>query len=67
VASNYTNPLSDEHAKALDRVLESITPALELAQQCTDCGWDMSEYIAELKRQQQQATLAKQRFFPMRS
>jgi hypothetical protein len=65
--AQLNSPLGDEHAKALDRVLESITPALELAQACTDCGWDMSEYVTELQRQQRQAQMAKQRFFPMRS
>lgn len=59
------NPLTAEHCKCLDKVLESIGPALELAQTCTDCGWDMSEYITELKRQQKQAQLAKAKFFPM--
>lgn len=61
------HPLTQEHCRCLDKVLESVPPALELAQACTDCGWDMSEYVAELKRQQEQATRAKQRFFPTSS
>jgi hypothetical protein len=60
-----THPLGREHCQCLDRVLQSIPAALELAKSCTDCGWDMSEYIAELQRQQQQAMKAKATFFPM--
>lgn len=66
MVNQLNHPLGVDHYNALTKVLESITPALELAAACTQCGWDMSEYTAELKRQQEQATRAKALFFPNR-
>jgi hypothetical protein len=62
--ATLNHPLGKEHCQCLDKVLQTIPGALELARACTDCGWDMSEYIAELQRQQTQAQKAKALFFP---
>lgn len=64
--SLQANPLTDDHCKCLDKVLESVPPALELARACQDCGWDTSEYIAQLEGQKKMAELAKAKFFPHR-
>ena len=60
------HPLTDEHCKCLDRVLESYTPAMDLAKACQDCGWDVSNEIDTLNAQRRMAETAKARFFPQR-
>mgnify|MGYP003336103182 CR=1 FL=1 len=58
------NPLQQEHCDALNNVLASIGPALELAQACKDCGWNVDDYIQQLKDQQVMAIKTKAKFFP---
>lgn len=60
------HPLTDEHCNCLDRVLDSVPKALELARACTDCGWDVSDQIRILEEQLRMAQKAKQTFFPNR-
>jgi len=61
------HPLTDEHCQCLDRVLETVPKALELAAACTDCGWDVSEQARVLKEQLEMARKAKAKFFPNRA
>lgn len=58
------HPLTQEHCKCLDRILESYTPAMDLAKACQDCGWDVSEFMATLDAQKLMAERAKAKFFP---
>jgi hypothetical protein len=60
-----SGPLNNTHLDAMNKVLASIPPALDLAQACQDCGWDVSEHIAQLEAQRQMATNVKAKFFPM--
>ena len=59
--------LGDEECACLDRVLARTPALIQLAQQCENCGWDVSSARAALEEQQAIATKAKATFFPNRS
>lgn len=61
------NPLGDQHYQSCQGVLARCPDAIELAQACIDCGWPADDLKAELERQQKQAVLVKQKFFPERT
>lgn len=61
------HPLTDEHCKCLNKVLESMPTAFDLAQACIDCGWDVTDLVDTLRAQKKMAETAKAKFFPERS
>lgn len=58
------NPLTDEHCRCLDQVLDSIRSTRDLVSKCKNCGMDVSRAEDELNAQEQLATRLKQQFFP---
>lgn len=63
---NLIHPLTDDHCKCLDKILESHMPAMDLAKACEECGWDMTDIINTLNSQKKMAEVAKAKFFPAR-
>lgn len=66
MSDQSNSPLTDEHCECLDRVISRSNQLLTLAQQCKDCGWDVSAPIEALQEQLQRARLTKAKFFPNR-
>lgn len=61
------NPLTDEHCKCLDNVLNNTPEYLQLADKCIECGWEFGQQFKErLLQQQEMARRAKAAFFPDR-
>jgi hypothetical protein len=58
------HPLQQCDCDALNKVLESAPRAIQLAEACKECGWDASEFEAQLKAQLEMAKKAKATFFP---
>lgn len=67
MANQQTSPLGDEECKCLDRVLERTPNLIKLAQDCENCGWDVSAAKETLQEQQDMARKAKATFFPNKS
>lgn len=64
-ADPFTQPvLTKEHCACLDRVITRTTELLQLAQQCTDCGWDVAAPVEALLEQLNLAKNTKAKFFP---
>ncbi len=61
------HPLTEEHCKCLDKVLEGAVSALELARACKDCGFDVSELESQIVAQKEMAEKLKAKFFPYKT
>lgn len=64
MAKKQASPLTQEHCDCLNRVIERTQSAIDLAQQCSDCGWDTSAVQEALQEQLDMARKAKANFFP---
>jgi hypothetical protein len=61
---DYPNPLDQGHCDCLDRIIQRTTMAMQLADDCKSCGFDVDQYIDVFKQQLDSAKKAKAKFFP---
>lgn len=63
---SFPCPLGDQHCAALDKSLDQLAQARQIAQDCVDCGLPFHDQLQEIKAREQLASNLKAKFFPHR-
>ena len=64
MAKVKSGPLTDEHLKLLNRILESCSQTEQLCEQCASCHLDVDRERDKNREQREIATRIKAVFFP---
>ncbi len=59
-----TGPLTEQHLRVLNKVIETCSATLDYCKVCDDCNVDVSPERAKTEEQLEMAKRIKARFFP---